>query len=237
MRTTTLSVLFALLQQLTFVDGFSPVANDNYLISSSYRPSVVSALHVTSLPLDNSTDEDTKTNELASKLLNTCAKYGQIGSKLTDEQRAEIDSLALTLAPYSDSAPAQYDKNNLRGRHELIYSASQGASSGAIGPLVGTVSQSFLDGVRYINRVELFGGLITIELNAERELLSDNKVRVKFVETTFYLFGIEVKRGEAKGAGVWDYIFSGHVTIGGGQKMLLRVMKTPSTFVIVQRQQ
>jgi hypothetical protein len=48
---------------------------------------------------------------------------------------------------------------------------------------------------------------------------------------------MEVKGGEAKGAGVWDYIFSGHVINDGGEKMLLRVMKTPSTFVIVQRQQ
>jgi hypothetical protein len=224
-------VLLALLQQLTtFAVGFSPVTNDKYL-------RVVSTLQVTSLPSNNSIKEDTK-NELASELLSTCAKYGQIGAKLTDEQRAVIDNLALSLAPYSDFAPAQYDKEYLRGRHELIYSASQGASSGAIGPLVGTVSQSFIDEVRYINRVELFGGLVKIELNAQRELLSDNKVRVKFVETTFYLFGMEVKRGEAKGAGVWDYIFSGHVIIAGsGEKMLLRVMKTPSTFVIVQRQQ
>jgi hypothetical protein len=153
-------VFLALLQQLTtFAVGFSPFANDKYL-------RVVSTLHVTSLQSNNSIKEDTK-NELASQLLSTCAKYGQIGAKLTDEQRAIIDNLALSLAPYSDSAPAQYDKEYLRGRHELIYSASQGASSGAIGPLVGTVSQSFIDEVRYINRVELFGGLIKIELNAQ----------------------------------------------------------------------
>lgn len=229
MMLLTLAVLLALLQQqLTFIVGFSPVANNNYLLSSLY-------CCVTNLP-SNIIEENTKKNELASKLLNTCAEYGQIGAKLTEEQRAVIDNLALSLAPYSDSAPAQFDKEHLRGRHELIYSASQGASSGAIGPLVGTVSQSFLDEVRYINRVELFGGLVKIELNAQRELLSDNKVRVKFVETAFYLFGMEVKRGEATGAGVWDYIFSGHVNIDGGEKMLLRVMKTPSTFVIVQRQ-
>jgi len=225
----TLAVLLALLQQqLTFIVGFSPVANNNYLLSSLY-------CSVTNLP-SNIIEENTKKNELASKLLNTCAEYGQIGAKLTEEQRAVIDNLALSLAPYSDSVPAQFDKEHLRGRHELIYSASQGASSGAIGPLVGTVSQSFLDEVRYINRVELFGGLVKIELNAQRELLSDNKVGVKFVETAFYLFGMEVKRGEANGSGIWDYIFSGHVNIDGGEKMLLRVMKTPSTFVIVQRQ-
>jgi hypothetical protein len=89
--------------------------------------------------------------------------------------------------------------------------------------------------VRYINRVELLGGLVKIELYAERKILSESKVRVKFRETAFYLLGNEVKRGEAKGAGVWEYIFSGFVNVDG-EKMLLRVMKTPSTFIIVQRQ-
>jgi hypothetical protein len=89
--------------------------------------------------------------------------------------------------------------------------------------------------VRYINRVELFGGLVKVELNADRQVLSESKVRVKFRETAFYILGNEVKRGEAKGSGVWDYIFSGIVNVDG-EEMLLRVMKTPSTFVIVQRQ-
>jgi len=92
-----------------------------------------------------------------------------------------------------------------------------------------------LDQVWYINRVELFGGLVKIELYAERKVLSESKVCVKFKETAFYLLGKEVKRGEAKGAGVWEYIFSGFVNVDS-EKMLLRVMKTPSTFIIVQRQ-
>jgi hypothetical protein len=89
--------------------------------------------------------------------------------------------------------------------------------------------------VRYINRVELLGGLIKIELYADRMALSERKVRVKFNETAFYLFGNEVKRGEVKGSGVWEYIFSGFVTVDG-ERFLLRVMKTPSTFIIAQRQ-
>jgi hypothetical protein len=36
-------------------------------------------------------------NELASRLLKTCAEYGQIGSKPTNEQRANIDDLASSL--------------------------------------------------------------------------------------------------------------------------------------------
>jgi hypothetical protein len=88
-----------------------------------------------------------ESDALASRLLDVCAEYGQIGSKLTDDRRAMIDDLAYSLGRYSDIAPAECDLR-LRGRHELIYSASPGASSGALGPLVGTVSQSFLDEVR-----------------------------------------------------------------------------------------
>jgi len=100
---------------------------------------------------------------------------------------------------------------------------------------VGKVTQSFLDDVRFINRVELFGGIVKVELNAEREVLDESRIRVKFKETAFYVFGNEVKRGEVKGSGVWNYKFSGSVNVGG-ERMRLRVMQTPSTFVIVQKE-
>jgi len=132
----------------------------------------------------------------------------------------------------TDPAPAQID---LGGTHDLIYSAAPGGSSGAVGPLVGKVQQSFLDAESFINRVELFGGILKVELNAERKVLDESRIRVKFKETVISLFGNEVKRGEAKGAGVWTYLFSGSVNVEG-EEMTLRIMKTPSTFVIVQKQ-
>lgn len=181
--------------------------------------------------ITSETETDSELNDLAARLLNTCADYGQIGSKLTEDQRATIDDLASSLTPFSDPAPAQID---LTGTHELIYSASPGGSSGAVGPLVGKVSQTFLDEERFINRVEFFGGMLKIELHAERKVLDESRIRVKFKETAFSLFGNEVKRGEVKGSGVWDYTFSGSVLVDG-ERMRLRVMNTPSTFVIVQR--
>ena len=142
------AILWAL-QQFTFVHGFSPVASSS---SSSHRNDrrILASLHVSSqgtVPTIEIANNEDGLNELASRLLKTCAEYGQIGSKLTDDQRATIDALASSLGPYSDRAPAQCDQR-LRGRHELIYSASPGASSGALGPLVGAVSQSFMDEVR-----------------------------------------------------------------------------------------
>lgn len=177
--------------------------------------------------------DNDKVNGLATKLLETCAEYGQVGSKLTEDQRSIIDDMALSLSSYTDPDPAQID---LEGTHELIYSASPGGSSGAVGPLVGKVYQSFLDEERFINRVELFGGVVKVELYAERKVLDESRIRVKFKQTVISLFGNEVKRIEAKGAGVWNYLFSGSVNVAG-ESMTLRIMKTPSTFVIIQKQQ
>jgi hypothetical protein len=179
------------------------------------------------------TTNDDKRNDLAAKLLTTCVEYGQVGSKLSEEERSTIDDIAASLGQSSSPSPAKIE---LSGKHELIYSASPSASSGALGPLTGKVTQSFLDETNFINRVEFFAGAFKIELYAERKVLDDTRIRVKFKETVISILGNEVKRFEAKGSGIWDYVFAGSITTPAGEKMLLRVMKTPSTFVIVQRQ-
>lgn len=172
-------------------------------------------------------------SRLATKLIETCRKYGQVGSQLSDQERSEIESLADALSPFSDDCPA---RETLTGQHELVYSASPSASSGKLGPFTGDVTQSFLDETSFINRVELFGGLAKVELNAERKIVDDTKIKVFFKRTDFFLFGKEVKSGEVKGAGIWDYRFSGLVELNG-ERILLRVIDTPSLFVIIQREE
>lgn len=144
----------------SFVIGFSPsiykICNGQQHSSSSSMlqstPTAVSTPDIDTDTIKVSNNNSDKVNELATKLINKCKEYGQIGSKLTEEQQTIIDELASALIPYSDDGPAQVD---LQGRHDLIYSASPGASSGALGPFVGSVSQSFLDEERFINRVEI----------------------------------------------------------------------------------
>ncbi len=209
--------------------GFSPASlttNSRSQVLLCAEQSAVSAA-------DTNTETTLDSNNIASKLLATCAEYGQVGSKLTEEERTIIDDTAASLNPSSSPSPAKIE---LSGKHELIYSASPSASSGALGPLTGKVTQSFLDETRFINRVEFFAGAFKIELYAERKVLDDTRIRVKFKETVISLLGQEVKRFEAKGSGIWDYVFAGPVTTPSGEKMLLRVMKTPSTFVIVQKE-
>merc|ERR1719203_124901 len=187
-RAAMLAMLLAL--QSTFALGFSPSvahrrSSGRHLVLQATPSTSVDTIAETNLANNNEVDE------IASELLKTCADFGQIGSKLTEDQRGIIDNLASSLSTYSDPAPAQID---LQGRHELIYSAAPGASSGAVGPLVGEVGQSFLDDTKFINRVELLGGIVKIELNAERKVLDENRIRVKFIETAFSIFGNEVKR-------------------------------------------
>ncbi|KAL3794313.1 hypothetical protein HJC23_012438 [Cyclotella cryptica] len=176
-------------------------------------------------------------DDLADQLIKTCKKLGQVGSKLSQEDRASIDDIANMLSAFSERAPAKFD---LQGTHSLVYSASPGGSSGAIGPFVGKVTQSFLNEEKFINRVELLNGIFKIELNAERRVLDDDRIKVTFKETAFSLFGIEVIRKEVKGQGVWRCVFAGTVNLpkedGEVERVLVRVLKTPSTFVIVQRQ-
>ena len=172
-------------------------------------------------------------DRLAAKLIETCRNYGQVGSLLSEQERGEIESLADALSPFSDYCPA---RDTLTGQHELVYSASPSASSGKLGPFTGKVTQSFLDETSFINRVELFGGLVKVELNAERKVLDDSRIKVIFRRTDFFLLGKEVKSGEVKGAGIWDYRFSGIVELNG-ERVLLRVMDTPSLFVIIKREE
>lgn len=194
--------------------------------------------------VNNNNNNEIEKNNAATQLLTTCRNYGQIGSKLTEDQRTEIDTIVSSLSQYSDPSPAKIPLTSNNGeRHELIYSAAPGGSSGAIGPLVGKVSQSFLNETQFINRVELLNGVFKIELHAERKVLDDSRIRVVFKETAVSVFGREVVRKEAKGSGVWKYEFGGLVNVpkNGGREgeeevLFMRVLKTPSTFVIVQRQ-
>ena len=159
-RAALLALILVLQCSSSFVVEFSSIHkiyNCQQYRSSGVLQSTPTAISTPDTKTSNdgttlSNNNSDKVNELATKLINKCKEYGQIGSKLTEEHQTIIDELASALIPYSDTAPAQVD---LQGRHDLIYSASPGASSGALGPFVGSVSQSFLDEERFINRVEI----------------------------------------------------------------------------------
>eukprot|EP00978_Attheya_sp_CCMP212_P024329 scaffold76305_cov33-Attheya_sp.AAC.1 len=182
--------------------------------------------------------EESETKDgLAQQLLDRIAEVGQIGSVLPLETQEELKQLAAALEPYSDPSPA---RQPLQGVHHLLYSASQGGSSGALykDVVVGKVTQTFSnnDETSFINGVQFLGSLLQIKLYAERNVLDDTRIQVKFLEMGVELFGnYELVRKPAKGQGVWNHLFSGHVETKTRGTILLRILETPSLFVIEQQ--
>ena len=89
-----------------------------------------------------------------------------------------------------------------------------------------------VDEKNFINQVSLFGGAVVVQLNAQREVIDDKKIKVEFVETVFKIFGKEVKRQPTKGKGVWEQVY---VERGQDGSAALRVMRTPSLFILRQQ--
>ena len=163
-------------------------------------------------------------------LLDAIVEAGVVGVDASDEQQARVEELASALAG-TGSEKAQ-SRVPLQGTYDLLYSMSKGGSNGKVGPFVGSVTQIIVDETNFINQVELLGGVLTVQLQAKREILDDDRIRVSFVETVFKLFGNEVKRAPAKGVGVWEQLY---VEAGSDGSAKLRVMRTPSLFILRQR--
>ena len=170
-------------------------------------------------------------SKIPEPLLAALAESGPVGVDTTEEQQDTIEKLASALdGQGADEAQANVP---LKGTYDLLYSMAKGGSNGKVGPFVGAVTQIILDEKNFINQVSLFGGAVIVQLYAEREIIADDKIRVSFVETVFNIFGQEVKRQPTSGKGVWQQLY---VERGADGSASLRVMRTPSLFVLRQRE-
>ena len=155
---------------------------------------------------------------------------GPVGILSTEEQQADIEKLACELdGKGDDDAQANVP---LKGTYDLLYSMAKGGSNGKVGPFIGAVTQIIVDEQNFINQVSLFGGAVVVQLYAQRDIIADNKIKVEFVETVFNIFGKEVKRQPTTGKGVWEQLYVERAADGSAA---LRVMRTPSLFVLQQR--
>lgn len=174
-------------------------------------------------------------DERVQELLQLARELGPVGVRQSAENQQRILDVALQLKEFSDdastTAPA---KLPLSGIHNLLYSAAPGGSSGKLGPFDGKVTQEFVDDKTFINAVEL--GPVRIALTASRAIKNDTVLAVKFHKTTVSVFGVQVIEKEIGGGGSWKMIFAGKVKDprGDGTETLVRVMQTPSLFVIEQ---
>ena len=165
-------------------------------------------------------------------LLSVARKVGPVGSLASEEERGQVMELAKSLLSVKgDSSPA---KAPLRGVHDLVYSAAPGGSSGRLfGPVYGKVTQEFLDdNETFINAVKI--GPIEISLQAQRIVKDDRTNVVKFRKSRVKVFGNTVVEKDISGGGTWKYLYMGKVKGEDGKLRLVRVMETPSLFVIEQ---
>mmetsp|Transcript_13503 Transcript_13503/g.28510 ORF Transcript_13503/g.28510 Transcript_13503/m.28510 type:complete len:201 (-) Transcript_13503:2959-3561(-) len=182
------------------------------------------------LKLTPNSGDVSERNAKISRVLDTAGAVGQVGSLASEEDQLLMVEVAKDAIPLSESKPARIP---LSGEHRLLYSAAPGASSGRVfGNVVGTVSQFFEDDEIFYNRVNF--GPLQIALQAKREIMNDSTIKVSFLETSFNLFGKTLKKGQAGGGGVWKVKFVGEVEDENGNKKLVRIMETPSLFVLEQ---
>ena len=158
-------------------------------------------------------------------------KIGPVGADRSEEEREKLLLYARNeISCLTDKKPA---RTPLSGVHKLVYSASPGGSSGKVGPFVGKVTQEFVDDKTFINAVTF--GPLKIALRAEREVKNDKNIKVTFRETTITLFGNKIKSKTIENSGgVWKYLYSGIVKAPNGKQKLVRLMETPSLFVLEQ---
>jgi hypothetical protein len=113
-----------------------------------------------------------------------------------------------------------------------VYSSSAGGSSGRLfGNVHGKVTQTFND-TQFVNAVEL--GPLKISLQAELAVKDDWSNKVVFRQTVLQVWGQTVFDKPAKGAGIWKYIFSGIVQDSNGRLQRVRIIETPSLFILSQ---
>ena len=175
------------------------------------------------------TGTDTTRDERVQEILQLARELGPVGVRQSAENQQRILDAALQLNEFSDPAPA---KIPLSGIHNLLYSAAPGGSSGKLGPLDGAVTQEFVDDRTFINAVQL--GPVKIALTASREIKNDTTIAVKFHKTAVSVFGVKIVEKEVGGGGAWKMVFAGKVQDREGTEKLIRVIQTPSLFVIEQ---
>jgi hypothetical protein len=168
------------------------------------------------------------------QVLDFARQLGPIGMDASQEDQDKLVAMSKDLVPYSDPKPGLA---KLSGVYDMVYSASKGASAGRIKifgklPVDGSVQQEFLDPETFVNSVSL--GPFTAALTANRVVKNDTTNEVIFLRTKIQILGQTLVEKEVNGGGFWEYLFMGTITDKDGIKKFVRIMETPSLFVLEQ---
>ena len=127
-------------------------------------------------PLPRMTASTDTAGALRQSLEKLCEDTPNNGVGAPPERQEAISSAIAKLEPYCAEAPARIP---LDGVYELLYCSAKGGSNGKVGPFVGSVTQSFIDDIKFINAVSFFGGAVKLSLFAERKILDDAKIQAR----------------------------------------------------------
>mmetsp|Transcript_18231 Transcript_18231/g.18296 ORF Transcript_18231/g.18296 Transcript_18231/m.18296 type:complete len:215 (+) Transcript_18231:39-683(+) len=129
------------------------------------------------------------------------------GVKASSEIKKEILELTKQLEKVNSIPNIAADPRN-DGLWELVYTSSNSSSAGKLGPFVGYVTQSIdLKSKLYLNKVDLFNGLVVADLQATWNVESSKKWIVKFLKIQFYLAGVKVLSKPFSANGTWRFTY------------------------------
>jgi hypothetical protein len=213
-------------------DAFSTSSSSQlrFLKRLSFRRQPVRLLATVASKSQTSTTRD----EAVCKVLDLARQLGPIGATQSAEDQDRILIAAKALKEFSDEKPARQKLGVSPGEppHCLVYSSSPGGSSGQLfGNVHGKVTQVFNE-MKLVNAVEL--GPLKISLQADLTVKDDWNNKVAFKQTAVQLFGQTVVEKTMKGGGMWKYLFAGVVQDSNGRLQRVRIMETPSLFIISQ---
>jgi len=186
-------------------------------------------------------NDNSERQSLLKEILQNARSNGPIGIDASESSQSEIVDIADKIKTHSISSPASFQ---LRGTHSLLYSLAHSvsedgkkkatASSGKLGRFVGKVTQEFPNDKEFRNVVQFLRGFIKIVLSARRKILDDERIRVDFESMAFSIGGVQLMKRKINGGGIWKVLFVGEFEEDDGKTTLVRLMETPSLFVIAQ---
>jgi len=157
------------------------------------------------------------------QLVAEARRLGPVANDRSDDEKNIFLSQAKSLKSFSEPKPAHI---NFCGVHERLYSVSPGKKRGKI-------RQVFLDSSTLINSVRF--GPFQVSVTAELKPIDDWSSKIQFQRMAYTLFGIPLYRKQVdtnSPGGTWKYLYVGEFVDTDEKRKLLRVMETPSLFLL-----